>query len=143
MKIKSKESQLKLLVLLVISLVLASYYLIRNVQQHRLESSPTLVVSTQEQVEEQIESELVYQFEAQQEQTAWDLIQEQAKVEYDQYQAGIFITTVNGKKADQDHYWAFYVDDQYAQQAVDQTDLQPGNTVKLVYEQIDKSQFSQ
>ena len=137
---KSKNSNTKLIVLLIISLVIAGFYLVGNVW-HNQPKEIDSTVSTHEEV--QGESDLVYKFEAEQDQTAFELIKQQAKIEYDQYDAGVFITSVNGKEADKDHYWAFYVNGDYATQAADKTDLDPGDTIKLVFEEIDKAQFSE
>lgn len=55
--------------------------------------------------------------------------------------AGIMITGINGLMADADHYWAFYLNGEYAQQGVSQTILTAGDVVEFVYEKIDTSNF--
>lgn len=135
-----KNSNTKLIVLLIISLVITGIYLVENVKRNQ-SREVDLIISTSEEVQD--EFDLVYIFTAEQEQTALELIEQRAKIEYDQYDAGVFITSVNGKEADNDHYWAFYINDNYATQAADKTNLEPGDTVKLVYEEIDKTQFGE
>ena len=50
---------------------------------------------------------------------------------------GLYIKTVNGILADYDvngHYWAFYVNGAYAPKGADQTEINPSDTYRLVYE---------
>lgn len=72
-------------------------------------------------------------------QTALELLQANAQVEYDEYSFGVFVTTINNLKADNSHYWAFYVNGEYAMQSVDATKLQEGDKVSFVYEVLDQS----
>ena len=51
-------------------------------------------------------------------------------------EAGQFITSINDIAANTNNYWAFYVNDEYAQQAVDKTPVKDGDRVKFVYERI-------
>lgn len=69
-------------------------------------------------------------------QTAFDLLQSEAQAEYKEYDFGIFIESINGTKADDQHYWAFYVNDEYAQTAVDKTVLDQGDQVLFTYETL-------
>lgn len=72
-------------------------------------------------------------------QTALELLQANAQVEYDEYSFGIFVTTINNLKADNSHYWAFYVNGEYAMESADATKLQAGDVVSFVYEALDQS----
>lgn len=70
--------------------------------------------------------------------TALDLLKGSgARVEMKSYgDMGSFITSVNGMAGDAENYWAFYVNDKYAEQAADKTLLKPGDRVKFVYEKV-------
>lgn len=49
---------------------------------------------------------------------------------------GLYVTTVDGEIADYDEngcYWAFYIDGEYAQYGVDQTELTDGAAYQFVY----------
>lgn len=53
----------------------------------------------------------------------------------------MFVTSINGVAGDNEHYWAFYVNDEFAQQGVSQTVLEGGDVVKFVYEEINQAEF--
>lgn len=76
-------------------------------------------------------------------QTAFELLT--AKTENiktkDYGEAGVFVTGINGIQADDTHYWAFYVNDEYAKQGVSQTVLKKGDMIKFVYEEINAAEF--
>lgn len=75
-------------------------------------------------------------------QTALELLTASAAVETKDYgEAGLFVTSINGVAGDNEHYWAFYVNDEYAQQSADQTILKTGDNVKFVYEKVDAAKF--
>lgn len=74
-------------------------------------------------------------------QLAIDLLASNAQIETIDYgDAGEFVTNINGLAADSEHYWAFYVNNQYAEQGVSQTKLVEGDIIKFVYETIWKSE---
>lgn len=65
-------------------------------------------------------------------QTATDFTMAGSESEY-----GFFLEEVNGLKADfatDGAYWAFYVNDEYAQNGIDTQPLYDGNTIALKYE---------
>lgn len=70
--------------------------------------------------------------------TALDLLKNSgAKVETKSYgKMGSFIIAINGMASDATHYWAFYLNDHYAQQAADRTVLKPGDRIKFAYENV-------
>ena len=72
---------------------------------------------------------------------AFDLLKESAEVVYDEYDFGVMVTSINGMAADDDHYWALYVNGEYAPAGADATVLATGDTMRWVYEKIDKSPF--
>lgn len=58
-------------------------------------------------------------------------------IEGDQGDYGLYVKKVNGVTADYDAdgaYWAFYVDDEYAQAGVDATNIEEGKTYTFKYE---------
>jgi len=72
-------------------------------------------------------------------QTALALLDSVATVQKQEYGFGVFVEGVNGLLGDQNNYWAFYVNDEYAQQGADQTILQTGDVVRFVYEPVSTS----
>lgn len=69
-------------------------------------------------------------------QTAFELLKNKATIEYDTNKSGIFVTSINAKKADAQHHWAFYLNGQYAHQGVDKTVLKNGDEIVFTYEEI-------
>lgn len=66
-------------------------------------------------------------------QTALELLAANAEIETQDFgTAGVFVNSINGTTSDDQHYWAFYVNDEYAQQGVSQTILESGDQVKFV-----------
>jgi len=78
-----------------------------------------------------------YKFTAEKnEQTAFELLQKNAEVEYDEYDFGIMIQAINQLASNNDYYWALYVNGEYAQQGAKQTVLKQGDEVEFRYEKI-------
>lgn len=50
--------------------------------------------------------------------------------------AGVFITSLNDLAGNTNNYWAFYLNDEYAQEGVDKTIVKNGDKIKFVYERI-------
>lgn len=73
--------------------------------------------------------------------TALDVLKNSgAQVETKSYgDAGSFITAINGVAGDASNYWSFYVNDQYAQQAADKTEVKQGDRIKFIYEKVDNT----
>ena len=64
-------------------------------------------------------------------------LQELELIDGEEWQYGLYVTSVNGITADYDKdgmYWAFYVDDAYAQTGVDATEIQEGASYALKLE---------
>lgn len=75
-------------------------------------------------------------------QTALELLKNNVQLETKDYgEAGMFVTSIDGEAADNQHYWAFYVNDEYAQQGVSQTILDKGDFIKFVYEEISPAEL--
>ncbi len=72
-------------------------------------------------------------------QTALALLESVATVQKKEYGFGVFVDGINGLLGNQDNYWAFYVNNEYAQRGADQTTLNTGDVVKFVYEPVTAS----
>lgn len=62
--------------------------------------------------------------------TVGDALQELGLIDGDESEYGLYVKTVNGITADYDKdgvYWAFYVNDEYAQEGVDSTEIAEGD----------------
>lgn len=68
---------------------------------------------------------------------AWQMLQNQAQVDFEQYDFGVFIKGINGLAADNKNYWAIYINDEFAQTGIDQLEVKKGDVVKLVYEKLE------
>lgn len=71
----------------------------------------------------------------------WQMLQQQHTVEFEQYDFGIFIKGIDGLMADNKHYFAIYLNDQYAQTGIDQLQVKSGDVVKIVYEELTASPY--
>ena len=63
-------------------------------------------------------------------------LQEQGIISGEMGQYGLYIKVVDGEKAvfeEDNAYWGFYVDGQYASLGIDQTPIEEGKTYKLEY----------
>ncbi len=69
-------------------------------------------------------------------QSALDLLKESAQVEYQEFDFGVMVASINGVAADEKHYWGLYVNDEYATAGASETILKTGDTMKWVYEEI-------
>lgn len=67
----------------------------------------------------------------------WQMLQDQAQVDFEKYNFGVFIKGINGLAADDKNYWAIYVNDKFAQTGIDQLEVKKGDTVKLIYEKLE------
>jgi hypothetical protein len=73
--------------------------------------------------------------------TALDVLSSHTTVETKDYgNAGTFVTKINQLEGNSEYYWAFYVNDKYAEKGASQTILQKGDTIKFVYEAVTLSQ---
>lgn len=69
--------------------------------------------------------------------TVGDALLELGLIDGDEGEYGLYVKTVNGVTADYDidqTYWAFYINDEYAQTGVDSTNITPGDTYSFKIE---------
>ena len=120
----------------------ASLYLYKQQQAAIVppaEPSPTPVVT--ETTQKNTAAQLILTA-TQSGQTALEILEAKAEIETKDYgDAGVFVTSIDGIAGDNKHYWAFYVNDEFAQQGVSQTILESGDIIKFVYEEIDQAEF--
>lgn len=72
-------------------------------------------------------------------QTAFELLKENAEIEYQDSDFGIFVTSINGLPADDSHYWALYIDDQYSTVGAADAVLEAGQSMRWSFEKIDSA----
>ncbi len=116
-----------------------------NQQRPDLAPTPTTDASPTSEITEFVQENTVSQLvltATQSGQTALELLEAKAEIETKDYgEAGVFVTSINGVVGDNEHYWAFYVNDEFAQQGVSQTVLESSDVVKFVYEEIEQAEF--
>ncbi|MFH2022583.1 MAG: DUF4430 domain-containing protein [Patescibacteria group bacterium] len=104
--------------------------------QDQIYASPTL--------SQEIDQQTLIELEADVEgQTAFDLLKTKASVAYKEYEFGVFIESINGLAGDAGHYWALYVNGEYAQAGADQTVLNQGDRIEFRYEEIKSDLFEE
>ncbi len=83
-------------------------------------------------------TEQSYTFTADKPMTAQELLEANATVEFTDFgAAGNFVDSINGLAGNPEHFWGFYVNDAFAEAGVGQTNLQPGDTIRFTYEDIE------
>ncbi len=70
-------------------------------------------------------------------QTALDLLKQNAEVQEKEFGFGTFIEGINGVLGDEKQYWAFYVNREYATEAVDKTILSEGDIATFRLEPVE------
>lgn len=108
----------------------------------KTEPSPTNIVEESTK-EAEIEQNTQLSFTATaNDQTALELLDNQAEIEFKDYgEAGKFITSINGLAANEKNFWAFYLNGEKAQTGASQTKLEEGDIIEFIYEKIDPNQF--
>jgi len=80
---------------------------------------------------------LVFSYTAEKDgETPFSLLNENEEIEYDQYEFGTFVTSINGKASTNQFYWALYINDEYAQEASDKIVLKTGDKVEWKWEEV-------
>lgn len=69
-------------------------------------------------------------------QNAFELLKAGTKIEYKEYDFGVFVESINDIKGNEKYFWAFYVNGEQALAGADQTILQKGDKVEWRYEEI-------
>ncbi len=78
-----------------------------------------------------------YLFQADQAgQTPFSLLRDNTDAQYTQYDFGVFVTSINGQLANENYYWAVYVNNKYAEEAADKIQLAIGDQVEWRFEEI-------
>jgi len=104
--------------------------------QDQIYASPTL--------SQEIDQQTLIELEAEADgQTAFDLLRTKASVAYKEYEFGVFIESINGLAGDAGHYWALYINGEYAQAGADQTVLNQGDRIEFRYEEIQSDLFEE
>lgn len=69
-------------------------------------------------------------------QNPFDLIGSQVQLQTKEYSYGTLIEGINGLQSDATHYWAIYLNGQYAQTGLSDLKLKTGDMLELKYETI-------
>jgi hypothetical protein len=72
--------------------------------------------------------------------TPFELLNRNDEVEFDQYDFGVFVTSINGQKSNDQFFWALYVNDEMAQVSSDQIELKTGDVIEWRWEEIESYQ---
>ncbi len=67
---------------------------------------------------------------------AFELLQKYTKVEFKQYDFGVFIESINGVKPDEKHFWKLYYNGEESQVGADQLQTKKGDIVEWRLEEI-------
>jgi len=68
--------------------------------------------------------------------TAFDLLQQNAQINYKKYDFGFFVEDINGIKSSDQYFWSLYVNGKQAEKGADQIILKKGDKMEWRYEKI-------
>ena len=105
-----------------------------RIQEESIEIKNTQEVKVDDQAVKEI-SPIVYQVE-EDNQNAFELLKENAQVEYKEYDFGVFVESINGITGDDKHFWSLYVNNEQSMTGADQTTVNKGDTVEWRYTQV-------
>jgi hypothetical protein len=69
-------------------------------------------------------------------QTALDVLKNKATIEYETYQSGVVVTTINGLSIDDGHRWSTYLNGERTPQSIDTILLRTTDEVTFIYEEL-------
>lgn len=69
-------------------------------------------------------------------QTPFSLLKKSEAVEYDEYDFGVFVKSINGQAGNDQYFWSLYVNDELASKAGDKIELEPGDKVEWRWEEV-------
>lgn len=67
---------------------------------------------------------------------AFELLKENADVEFEQYDFGVFVSSINGVSGNNEYFWSLYVNGEQSMTGADQTILNEGDLVEWRYEKV-------
>lgn len=97
--------------------------------------SPEENIGVQEVEDKQIVESVIYEAQAD-DLNAFELLKENAEIEYKEYDFGVFVESINGTAGDEKHFWALYVNDEQSITGADQTTVNKGDLLEWRYEEI-------
>lgn len=123
----NKRKSLFLIIFLIVGLF--GYFLItKDNSQWNPSNIPT--------VKEKVNIESIFYEVKNDEKNAFELLKTVADIEYQKYDFGVFVESINGTKNNDKHFWSLYINDEQSQTGADQTILQKGDRVEWRYEEI-------
>ena len=130
-----KQECKKYLVPVILILAAISIWIFALTPNETVTPEPEVITEVAEQIQE-------YLFTSENdEQNAFDLLSSQVEVNYKEYDFGIFVDGLDGLMADKEHFWAFYVNGEFAIKGVKQTTLQKGDVMEFKYQLIEEAKF--
>jgi len=127
-------------IFLIASVFIAQQFVSKSQQSEQLRDQSSQITENQEKVNapEDSESAIEITLVAEQDNTnAYELLTQTHEVVSDEYDFGVFVVGIDGITADEEYYWAFYVNDEYASAGVQETVLQAGDSMSFRFEKIE------
>lgn len=147
MKTMNKKNIVILLVILTTILLIKQIFpLIKTAPLENAQNSELIIEPTQTPVTptQAISKQKKYTFTVETDGvTAFDLLQSSTDVEYDQYDFGVFIKSIDGLAGNDEFFWAFLVNDEMAQEGADKIILNKGDVVTFEYREINQVTFDE
>lgn len=69
--------------------------------------------------------------------TAFSLLQKNAEIDFEKYDFGVFVKSINGLAGNSEYFWKFFVNDEESMVGADQANLKTGDKVDWIYEKIE------
>jgi uncharacterized protein HemX len=128
---KKTKKIILLITILILGIGSFSFFLYKNQKTENSQTSEKEVL-----VEEQNQIDSIFYTATADGQNAFELLKENAEVEYQQYDFGVFVESINGINGDDKHFWAVYLNDEQAQVGAEQIILQKDDRIEWKYEEI-------
>lgn len=126
---------------LILVAIVAGTYLYNQQPELAPTAEPSPSSMVEEATQEEISSQLILTA-TENGQTALELLEANAEIKTKDYgDAGMMVTSINNIDSDNKHYWAFYINDEYAQQGASKTILENGDVIKFIYEKINQAEL--
>lgn len=132
----SKNRKITVLVLVLVLVILSLQFLPKQqepvlpsaFEEPAAEATATPGLTTVESIN--------YSLTATEKVNALEFANQELDLETKEYDFGVFIVGVNGKVADNEHFWAIYLNGESSNVGISEIELEAGDTIELKYEAI-------
>lgn len=129
------KKNLRLLLLILVLPIIALLFYLFNTHNSPNILEPAAIENLVAPSEESVQ--LITIVASSDDQKAWELLQSQAEVSFKEYDFGVFIEGINGLMADEQYFWAIYVNGESAVTGIQDIWLNKDDMMELKYETLE------